>query len=282
MSEAAAAAAPEEHARSSTPVLADPKGHLLKPVDAQSTVTCKNCKKSVAEAEGGMFACATCKGAALCGKCAAVLMEQNVRCGKADAHPMQGFLHDDLCKAHPEYLEGYACDECCEFGPFDAIFHCGECEYDLCPMCAGKLLVCDQCNERAVVEAQHATMNSSRGNETARQRCLEAPSKRCSRCSRQSSSSSAQRPAASQLMALQHQQRRHQAARRRAQQRRQRARKRRARRKGAGDVLETAPDHRDEQQQSQAHAHTASHTTSQPTSRPINTANGRQKHLFIV
>lgn len=124
-----------------TLVLADSKGHILRRrEDAPSgeEAPCQHCHKALG---AGSYVCAECADVRLCSACAAAL-SQRVRCGKPERHVLQGFLHDDLCRAHPEYLEGYACDECCEFGPFAAVFHCTECEYDLCPACAGSMMVC--------------------------------------------------------------------------------------------------------------------------------------------
>lgn len=153
MTEAAAAAAAAAPATEETPtvvaedkttlVLADSKGHILRRTEdtpSGEEATCQHCHKPFG-ADG--YACDKCADVRLCGACAAALA-QRVRCGKPERHVLRGFLHDDLCKAHPEYLEGYACDECCEFGPFEAVFHCTECEYDLCPACAGSMMVCAQ------------------------------------------------------------------------------------------------------------------------------------------
>ena len=124
-----------------TLVLADSKGHILRRREDASSgeeAPCQHCHKALG---AGSYVCAECADVRLCSACAAAL-SQRVRCGKPERHVLQGFLHDDLCRAHPEYLEGYACDECCEFGPFAAVFHCTECEYDLCPACAGSMMVC--------------------------------------------------------------------------------------------------------------------------------------------
>lgn len=122
-------------------VLADSKGHILRSIEVgnsgEEAPMCQHCHKPFTSG----YVCDKCADVRLCSACATALA-QRVRCGKPERHVLQGFLHDDLCKAHPEYLEGYACDDCCEFGPFEAVFHCTECEYDLCPACAGSMMVC--------------------------------------------------------------------------------------------------------------------------------------------
>ena len=123
-------------------VLADSLGHIMVHLkDVGADWVCQKCKKTI---EGSGYTCVKCTengGVKLCDSCAEN-MYKRVKCGKPEAHLLCGYLHDDLCKVHPEYLEGYACDNCCEFGPFEAVFHCEKCEYDLCPLCAGSLMVC--------------------------------------------------------------------------------------------------------------------------------------------
>ena len=132
-------------------VLADAKGHIMKHVeDVGEGWICQKCKKAC---PSGGYTCLKCKeddGVKLCDTCAGN-MAKNMRCGKPEKHVLDGYMHDDLCKVHPEYLEGYACDDCCEFGPFEALFHCEKCEYDLCPECAGALMVCTSSKHDTIV-----------------------------------------------------------------------------------------------------------------------------------
>ena len=134
-------------------VLADAKGHVMKHIEGVGEGwICQKCKKAC---PNGGYTCLKCPeddGVKLCDECAEN-MSKNMRCGKPEKHVLDGYMHDDLCKVHPEYLEGYACDECCEFGPFEALFHCEKCEYDLCPECAGALMVCNALHHSFVLQS---------------------------------------------------------------------------------------------------------------------------------